>query len=210
MASKARASLEVVYKKAPRGLNKKYKEAREESLKAIGKEWWSTMLPKHFVSEAYNEYGFAKRSKKHERRKKRNYGHSNPLEFTGKTKNTMLSNLPVPKITSKKMEMQFKGIPKYIYYSTQREPTEIEKTLNQYDNIWEAQRKLSAEGKRLSLKYLSKVKQGLIKGKNKLPPMRNELIAVSDKEVKRLAKIQKDILTKRLDEKDKNNNLGQI
>jgi len=198
-----RASIEVVYKKAPRGLTKKYKEAREESLKAIGKEWWSKMLPKHFTPEAYTEYGFAKRSEKHEIRKRRNEGHTNPLEFTGKTKNVMLGQLPIPKINSKKMDIQFKGIPKYIYYSTQREHTEIEKTLNQYDNIWEAQRKLAELGQTYSLKYLTKAKQGLIKGRNKLPPMRNELVAVSNKEIKDLGEISKKILTEKLDTPDK-------
>lgn len=198
-----RSSIEVVYKKAPRGLSKKYKEAREESLKAIGKEWWSKMLPIHFTPEAYTEYGFAKRSEKHLKRKQKIHGHANPLEYSGKTKNIMLGSPPIPKINSKKMDIQFKGIPKHIYYSTQREPSEIEGTLNQYDNIWEAQRKLAAEGRPLSLKYLSKVKQGLIKGKNKLPPMRNELIAVSPKEIKKLGEISKKILIERLDEPDK-------
>lgn len=205
-----RSSLEIVYKKAPRGLSKKYKEAREASLKAIAKEWWSTMLPIHFTPEANTEYGFAKRSEKHIKRKQKLHGHNNPLEFSGKTKNIMLGNLPTPKINSKKMDLQFKGIPKYIYYSTQREPSEIESTLNQYDNIWEAQRKLAAEGRPLSLKYLTKVKQGLIKGKNKLPPMRNELVAVSNKEIKELGEISNKILVQKLDMEDKNKTNGQI
>jgi len=198
-----RASIEVKYKKAPRGLTKKYKEAREESLKAMAKEWWSSMLPVHFTPEANIEYGFAKRSEKHIKRKQKLHGQNNPLEFSGKTKGIMLNNMPIPKINSKKMDLQFKGIPKYIYYSTQREPSEIESTLNQYDNIWEAQRKLAAEGRPLSLKYLTKVKQGLIKGKNKLPPMRNELVAVSTKELTKLGNISTKILTEKLNTEDK-------
>jgi len=51
-----------------------------------GEVWHSEILPKHFQAGAEREYGYQRRSRRHNERKQRKFGHRRPLEFTGDLK----------------------------------------------------------------------------------------------------------------------------
>jgi len=49
----------------------------------VGRFWHRVILRKHFTVAGASEYGYQRRSKGHETRKLRKYGHRRPLVFTG-------------------------------------------------------------------------------------------------------------------------------
>lgn len=48
--------------------------------------WHTNFRPKHFTEGGAREYNYAPRSRKYKARKRKKYGHSNPLQFTGESK----------------------------------------------------------------------------------------------------------------------------
>lgn len=52
--------------------------------------WHTEILPKHFTVGAYREYRYAARSKAHDRRKMRKFGHTRPLVYSGKLERQVL------------------------------------------------------------------------------------------------------------------------
>lgn len=55
-----------------------------------GNTWWKKYRLPHFSTVAYSRYGYQKRKPKYNQIKRRRFGHTNPLEFTGTSK--QLSN----------------------------------------------------------------------------------------------------------------------
>lgn len=61
-------------------------EIRKQTLAELGEKWHGDYRNKHFTPAGASEYGYKKRKKAYNRIKKRIFGHTNPLEFTGRSR----------------------------------------------------------------------------------------------------------------------------
>lgn len=192
------AEIQIQWGKAPKKMGKKYKAARKTLLSETGFFWWNRLFPKRFHESNRIEYGIRKRSKKYiERKRKKGFG-VDPLVYTGALKELATSRMPKQTVNAKGLKMPFRGLPRYIGLSRVRidgkdgdERNELQKRIqDEFQNsIYIAQRKLADEGKKYTLKHLLAASQGLLSSNKKthnLPPMANELIAVSFADEKQL------------------------
>lgn len=67
-----------------------WREVSQRAWEAVAAFWHEKILPKHFDRGAYREYGYPARSRKHEERKQRRFGHQRPLVFSGKLERQVL------------------------------------------------------------------------------------------------------------------------
>lgn len=70
----------------PRGMRKAYNAAAKEAWAETGLLFHKEMSDKRFTHRHATEAGYQKRTSKYELRKLRQFGHTNPLEFTGRTR----------------------------------------------------------------------------------------------------------------------------
>jgi hypothetical protein len=56
----------------------------------LGKYWHEKILPKHFTTNAYGEYGYQPRSAAHQARKQKKFQHGLPNVFTGVMRDEVL------------------------------------------------------------------------------------------------------------------------
>jgi len=197
--------VKVTFTKSPKKLSKKFKEGKTQALEKVGKDWFENSLPKKFTPQAYSLYNLEKRSIKYEERKQKKYGNQNPLEWTGKTKESLLSYYPGAKITASQMRIVFKNVPKYIYYSNKkRQASDEDKIILETPNSYDAQQKLQEIGVYYSLKYINRVKAGLARPKaGALPPMTKEIVAVNAQERKDFVKSINKSMKTHMNSKDK-------
>jgi hypothetical protein len=194
-------SIVINWGNTPEEMQKNLHKVKKKVLTELGLKWWIELFPKRFSEKHRTEYGIRSRSKSHEAKKKRKGWANNPLEFTGKLKEASTLKKPSVKVDNEGLKVNFRGLPKYIYYSTvsNEDKTELQKDIEtKYQgNIFIAQRELKKKGEVVSLFHLSQVQQGLLtRNKTNLPPMTKELIAVSFKD----EKILRDFLIKRYPE----------
>lgn len=76
-------SITLQYKRSPRGLTKLMREARPELFDSIALWWHREVLPKHFGNNAYERYGYQRRTKRYDQWKQRTVGHTNPMTIKG-------------------------------------------------------------------------------------------------------------------------------
>lgn len=98
MAVKVEMSVSGVEALTTRQINGVVRDAMED----VGKRWRSRYLPEHFKNSATSKYGYAKRKGEsgstrrfrgsYTQRKLKKYGHTRPLEFSGKGKREALQN----------------------------------------------------------------------------------------------------------------------
>lgn len=194
-------SIIINWGNTPDEIKKNMGKVRKKVLTELGLKWWIELFPKRFHEKYRTEYGIKSRGKSHENKKKRKGWGNNPLEFTGKLKEASTLKKPSIKTDDTGLKVTFRGLPKYIYYSTVSNADKSELQLaieTMYQgNIFIAQRELKKKGEDYSLFHLSQVQQGLLtRNKTNLPPMTKELIAVSFKD----EKILRDFLKKRYPE----------
>lgn len=87
------------------------REGMEENMEF----WHRKRLPFHFTNRASAVYGYKRRSAKHNKRKLRRFGHTRPLEFTGRMKQQVTSRIT---ITSTKRGKTVRGAlqgPRYLF-----------------------------------------------------------------------------------------------
>lgn len=70
----------------PRGLRGQIRQLQRSAFTRIGEYWHRYHRPKHFTKSGASEYGYLARSVKYEKQKLRKYGHSNPLVFSGESR----------------------------------------------------------------------------------------------------------------------------
>ncbi len=109
---KGKAVVTLKYEKAPRGYAQKFRDGLRTGLLAIGIMWHNKFLPRHFTTEAYNKYGYQRRSKGYELRKAKKYHHRRPLEYTGALRAAVMNYWSV-KASTKQMVVDLKG-PKWL------------------------------------------------------------------------------------------------
>lgn len=68
----------------------RFNEAMARAWEELGQVWHEQVLPKKFSERARSEYGYQRRSRAYVERKRRRFGHSRPLEYTGKLKRMVL------------------------------------------------------------------------------------------------------------------------
>lgn len=190
-------TMKILWEKSPRGLKRKYKSIRYDVLRELAFYWWDSLFPKRFEESNRGEYGIKKRTKKHIQKKERKgWGVGKNLFYTGLLYDKTTRIMPKPIVNKSGLKMTFRGLPKYIGLSRVREDgfegderndlqIQIEKEFK--NNIYLAQRELQKQGINHTLIYLSAAQQGLLQHKkstHNLPPMKNELVAVSFKDEK--------------------------
>lgn len=72
-----------------------HNEAMREVNREVLVKQWVTNLPKHFKGGASERYGYRRRSAKYVERKRKKYGHSIPLVWTGGTRDAVLANVKI-------------------------------------------------------------------------------------------------------------------
>lgn len=63
--------------------------------RGILQRWADVYLPRHFEGGATQRYGYRVRTAKYTARKRRHFGHSIPLVYTGKLKETIQKNITI-------------------------------------------------------------------------------------------------------------------
>lgn len=111
----------VSWENPPRGMKKAWKQARREALESAMKDWFIHTLPLHFENGAKGRYAYAPRTKKHEIRKARRYGHRRPLVFSGKMMRAVLRRMPPIVHRTRYSQMRWTGLPRYAYIVSTRE-----------------------------------------------------------------------------------------
>ncbi len=101
--------------KGDKGLKRLYSSAREEALRAAGEYWAKEILPGHFVAGAETKYRYAKRTKAHLRRKRREGRGEDPNVYTGRLKEKMLSTKPSYTVNKRGLVLVWRGLPRYTF-----------------------------------------------------------------------------------------------
>lgn len=117
-------------KNGAKGLKGLFVAARESALHAVARFWWSDILPVHFTETGRRKYGYDNRTKKHLRKKRRMYGHIQPLVFSGEMRRRMLGKGPVVRVNARGVTMVFHGLPRHTYI---KDSTEKVKPLPDWD-----------------------------------------------------------------------------
>lgn len=86
----------------------------------LGRLWHRFLLPKHFTHAGATEYGYAPRTRLYTLRKRKKWGHTYPLVWSGATKQAALRTQDV-KATSKGAVVTLRGIKKYFWMSQHRD-----------------------------------------------------------------------------------------
>lgn len=94
--------------KTPKGMRKAFEKARELANKAMGEVWFNEILPKHFERDAIVKYFYQPRTAKYTHRKKRKFGHENPLVYTGQAKAVLMSGYTI-KSSPRRVEVKLKS-----------------------------------------------------------------------------------------------------
>lgn len=63
---------------------KDFREIRTEAWKLTGEMYHKRITPEHFTQQGARRYNYKTRTFKHQRRKRKRFGHNNPLVFTGR------------------------------------------------------------------------------------------------------------------------------
>ncbi len=71
--------------------------------------WRDRYLPLHFQGGATNRYGFDARSARYTSRKRKKYGHTISLVYTGKLRDTIRQNMKPPTATQYKGSIKSRG-----------------------------------------------------------------------------------------------------
>ena len=103
----------ITYVASPEVTRRQLPKIVKEALLEVGEDWHKRILPKHFTREGARRYGYRDRTKEHQRRKGRRFGHQDPLVFSGDMKRQVLRRQEI-KATSKKMTVILRG-PKYMF-----------------------------------------------------------------------------------------------
>ena len=113
-----RASIEE--KGSPKQVKETFPTDLREQLATIPDYWHDKYLLGHFQTTAVSKYGYQQRTKKHNDKKQRLYGHRRPLEMSGASKQSARQGI---KLTVRRKSSQglveARGtmkVPKYFYY----------------------------------------------------------------------------------------------
>lgn len=101
---------ELEYEGHPRDKMAALKAGTKEGLEKAVEYWHKHFAPRHFRPEAYQLYGYAKRTEKHEKRKRRKFGHNNPLWFTGASRRAILRSIRITSRVSGKERVAFGAV----------------------------------------------------------------------------------------------------
>ncbi len=91
--------------KTPRGMANAAKEARQKANLSVAEFWREKLFPKHFTTQGAQEYGYQPRTAKYQARKFRRFGHSNPLTYTGESKENTMSQYVI-KVSPNRLEVR--------------------------------------------------------------------------------------------------------
>jgi hypothetical protein len=69
-----------------RGNRSRINDILRDEYAEMGTWWWRNYRPKHFTRAGAIEYGYTPRTARYETRKRRKFGHTNPLVWTGESK----------------------------------------------------------------------------------------------------------------------------
>ena len=92
---------------------KELRAALKPELEEVGKFWHDRLFPGHFRTGAAGKYKYAPRSFKHSERKRKRFGHSLPLVFTGDLREQVTRMAKISS-TAKGARVTLVG-PKYLY-----------------------------------------------------------------------------------------------
>lgn len=93
----------------PKGFSELQKEALQEQIQ----DWHLRYLPKHFKRSAITDYGYAIRTAAYEQKKRRKYGHQDPLVWSGRTRRMALASIRIS--GTGKRARGVLNVEKYIY-----------------------------------------------------------------------------------------------
>ena len=88
--------LNALFKEGDGVTRKGFAEVTKQSLYEAANYWREKFLPKHFEESAYARYGIPARTKKYIRRKRRRFGHNQPLVWLGRSKAMILNDRGEP------------------------------------------------------------------------------------------------------------------
>lgn len=86
---------QITYINSPEVIKKNFKDYLKESLTLAVFEWQEKIIPKHFTWQGAYEYGYKQRTEKYRKRKSRQKGQTNPLVWTGNTRQTLTTRVAV-------------------------------------------------------------------------------------------------------------------
>ena len=109
-------AIDIKSENGPRGMKRAYKSARVAALNAIVDHWIKNSLPIHFTQAAMGRYGYAPRTAKYVRRKRRLRGTSDPNVYTGNLRSQMHNKIPSRKIDENGITFVWRGLPRYTFY----------------------------------------------------------------------------------------------
>lgn len=101
--------------KGDKGLKRLYADAREQALRAAGEYWAKEILPAHFNAGAEKKYGYAPRTERYLRRKRREGRGQDPNVYTGRLAQKMLATAPSYTVNKRGLVLVWRGLPRYTF-----------------------------------------------------------------------------------------------
>ena len=98
----------IQFKEPPEAMRKAFPRIRDNALAAMGDKWHREMLQDHFSQVAYTKYGFQKRRKEYVKRKRKKYGHNDPMRLKGTLEQSIRSMARIS-TSSKKVRITMSG-----------------------------------------------------------------------------------------------------
>lgn len=80
------------------GLRMRFRQLSREAVAAACRHWQERYLPKHFTAKARALYRYPWGDPSYRQKKRRRFGHDLPLVLTGKSRNQILTEKPVPRV----------------------------------------------------------------------------------------------------------------
>ena len=138
----------------PKALQKALDAALAEGLREMGLIWSRDIVPKHFTPGAKSRYGYAARSAKYEKAKKKANNGSVDLVYSGKLRDEIEGQTPVIKADKGGLRVKYKGLPRYLYMQAQKVSDEAvySELAKAGGDIKEAARRLGIAAKTVGLR----------------------------------------------------------
>ncbi len=119
----------VEYNRTPGTILKVIRQGVAKVLGKLGERWHKKTRPKHFTRRAYTEYGYQRRTASHTKRKRKRYGHTLPLVWTGQLRRQ--TGAATISTTRKSVKVKMNA-PRYLYQN--RKDTTV-KPINKADEL---------------------------------------------------------------------------
>ncbi len=129
--------LKVTYTGAIPGVTMKQREWNEIQRgvwAGVGRYWHTELRPKHFTRAGAAEYGYQPRTADYQRRKARQFGHQDPLVFTGESRRRTRTARIVPFATATRVGVRVRMNAPNLNYRPQPDAPNLREELTTISN----------------------------------------------------------------------------